>query len=145
MWSYKYLILHIFRKSDGRRYSEGVSSVRDSDFAFPAPRSTPVQLPAKETIERGSSYYSDEIATLQARLHEALAQLDQSNSQCVFLVNENDGLKRKMAVVQDESKKSTAEILVLRRKLSALDLPLSYALKPKSLDLEELAIQPETL
>ena len=104
------------RKSDGRKYSEGVASIKDAEFPFPAPAALEVEDAA--SIEVVKDCCSEEIAILQERLHEALAQLELSNSECVDLAQENVGLKAELKVAEDKSKKLATENSVLRRRLS---------------------------
>ena len=115
------------RKSDGRRYSEEVASIKDAKFPFPAfaRRSASAHEEnhevAVEALARTASSYSEEIATLQARLHQAVSQLEQSNSDCVRLTQENKQLKSEMGAARADLKKIASENLVLKRRLSAIE------------------------
>ena len=62
--------------------------------------------------------YVREISCLQGKLHEANSHLDQSNSECVKLTEENLALKRELKEVRDGARKLTAENSALKRKSS---------------------------
>ena len=76
---------------------------------------------AAEALARTPSSYTEDIAALQARLHQAVSQLEQSNSDCVRLTQENRQLKSEMIAAKADLKKTAADNLVLKRKLSALE------------------------
>ena len=67
-----------------------------------------------------SDPHSEDIAILQARLHDALAQLEQSNIDCVELAQLNEAIKAELKATEDKCRNLTTENTVLRRRLSAL-------------------------
>ena len=117
---YNHLKINHYRKSDGRKYSEGVTSIKDAEFPFPA--SVPSDLEVGNTVstEVAENSFGGEIAILQSRLHEALAQLEQSNSECVQLAQQNVIVNADLKAAEDKCKKLVTENSVLRRRLSEL-------------------------
>jgi chromosome segregation ATPase len=120
-------IASLFRKSDGRRYSEEVSSIKDAKLPFPAVARRAASAHeenhevAVEAFARTAPSYSEEIAALQARLHQAVSQLEQANSDSVRLTQENKQFKREIEAARVDLKKTASENLVLKRRLSAIE------------------------
>ena len=72
------------RKTDGRKYAEGVSNIKDAEFPFPADSRSELCQPRVEVGHgRNEPVLVQELAALQERLHEANVQLEQANSDCV--------------------------------------------------------------
>ena len=120
-----------FRKTDGKKYGEGVANFRDSEFPFPVqPEAalSPVQEelgvagePSAGVEGRCEASYVQQIAELQARLHAATSQLELANVVCVGQVDELDELKseRRESVVKVMHLKS--ENAVLKRRINNLE------------------------
>ena len=120
----------IYRKSDGRKYSEGVANIKEADFPFPAPGPTVEEVGDRAKVGCVGDPRSEDIANLQARLHEALAQLEQSNSECVQLAQQNVDIKSELNAFEDKCKSLSAENAVLRRRVSSLDPDADAPPKP---------------
>ena len=115
------------RKADGRNYADGVCSFKDKIFPYPAkPRSWQGEdeedNPAGDAGPgRSKSSYEEEILSLQARLHEATAQVDQSNSECVRQAQEVKQLKSDKEESTTKMRQLHIDKAVLKRRLESFD------------------------
>ena len=104
--------------------------MKEAEFPFPLPGPADGEVGVKASEECVSESYSEDVAILQARLHDVVAQLEQSNSDCVQLAQQNLDIKAELKAAEDKNKKLTNENAVLRRRLSALCPDTQAAPKP---------------
>ena len=76
---------------------------------------------ADEPLARTALSYVREISCLQAKLHTANADLEQVNSECVKLSEDNLTLKRELDLVRAKARKLSAENSAFKRKLSVIE------------------------
>ena len=76
---------------------------------------------ADEPVARTAMSYVREISCLQAKLHTANSDLEQTNSECVQLAKDNLALKRELGLVKTKARKLGAENSALKRRLSLLE------------------------
>ena len=74
-----------------------------------------------EPLVRTAMSYVREISCLQARLHTANIDLDQTNSECVKLTEVNLALKRELVEAKAKARKFAAENTALKRQLSMIE------------------------
>ena len=65
--------------------------------------------------------YVREISCLQAKLHTANSDLEQSNSECVKLARDNLALQKELKHVKTKARKLAAEKTAIERRLSLIE------------------------
>ena len=128
------------RKTNGKNYAEGTSSIKEAAFPFPARTETiledeeiaddrEVEMP--ESLRGQESAFVHEIASLQARLHKATAQLEQANKDCVKQALEIGSLatdrKEDLTNVRNLERENAA----LKRKVESLEPGVGQAKLPR--------------
>ena len=122
----------INRRSDGKKYGDQVSAVRQSEFPYPESEISPPPavrelgdgvsgFVADESMARPAMSYVREISCLQAKLHTANSDLEQSNSECVKLARDNLALKKELKHVKTKARKLAAEKTAIERRLSLIE------------------------
>ena len=110
------------RKTDGKKYSEGVDSFKNAMFPYPTMVETPEEvIEDKAPQERSEASYVGQIADLQARLHRATSQLEQTNASCVLQAETINSLKLEIEDDKKVIKKIKQENSVLRRRVADLE------------------------
>ena len=76
---------------------------------------------ADEPLARTAMSYVREISCLQAKLHTANIDLEQTNTECVKLAEVNLALKRELDEVKAKARKCAAENTALSRRLAMIE------------------------
>ena len=113
------IIINHCRKTSGKNYADGVSSIKDTVFPYP---DNEVEGCVEETgVDRSKSSLANDIGVLQQRLHEATAQLVQANSDCVNQGKKLESLERDREEATSKMMKVEKNNAAMKRKLASLE------------------------
>ena len=108
-----------FRKTDGKKYTEGVESFKNVKFPYPIVEEAPKEYMEDRTPQnRSEASYVSQIVDLQARLHSATSQLEQANASCVVQAGTINSLKLEIEDVKKVKKKLKQENSALKRRIA---------------------------
>ena len=114
-----------FRKADGKKYSSGVLSIKESIFPYPV-ESEASGKDERDTAasadgeSRSEASYREQIAVLQAMLHTATTQLELANSDSVGHAKKVEELECEKEASKVKFKDMNIENQVLKRKINVL-------------------------
>ena len=111
----------MFRKTNGKKYAEGISTIREAVFPFPA------ELGANDEVEIAVVDAGAVVAQkgtnldLQARLHATNTQLELANRECVRQGQEIDILARGKEESQERIRNLERQNAAMRRRVEDLE------------------------
>ena len=116
------LVKHsFFRKTNGKKYAEGISTIKEAVFPFPAETGANDEVD-NAAVEAGVGRAQEGITPdLQGRLHESNTQLELANRECVRQGQEIDSLARGKEESQERIRNLERQNAAMRRRLEDLE------------------------
>ena len=113
--------ISFLRKTNGKKYAEGTSTIKEAVFPFPAETDTfdKVENSASEAGVVGAQEGIN--LDLQARLHNSNTQLELANMECVRQGQEIDSLAREKDESQERIRNLERQNAAMRRRVEELE------------------------
>ena len=125
---------HICRKTNGKKYQEGTSSVKESVFPYPVEEgladSHDVGVTGTGVEEQSVPALVNEIGHLQSSLHQAYSQLEQANNDLVEQMQVMERMSRKEREEAIRMRNMKRENAAMKRRLANLDGLKAMEAKP---------------
>lgn len=126
---------YMCRKTNGKKYEEGTSSVKESVFPYPVEEAqdSPVSHDEGTGInveEQGVSALVKEINHLQSNLHQTYSQLEQANNDLVEQVQVMERMSRKEKEEAIRMRDLKRENEAMQRRLANLEGSKAMTAKP---------------